>query len=90
MFNDDGTFKDHVPLFAGLEVYTQKGEMGQGNFAPLKAIDDAGNLLAKGSIRHEYPHSWRSKAPVIFRTTPQWFIAMDRDESGSTLRARAT
>lgn len=87
--NDDGTFKDHVPLFAGLEVYTQKGEMGQGNFAPLKAIDEAGNLLAKGSIRHEYPHSWRSKAPVIFRTTPQWFIAMDRDESGSTLRARA-
>ncbi|HRK98326.1 MAG: isoleucine--tRNA ligase [Alphaproteobacteria bacterium] len=87
--NDDGTFKNHVPLFAGLEVYTQKGEMGQGNFAPLKAIDDAGNLLAKGSIRHEYPHSWRSKAPVIFRTTPQWFIAMDREESGSTLRARA-
>ncbi|OIN86003.1 MAG: isoleucine--tRNA ligase [Alphaproteobacteria bacterium CG1_02_46_17] len=87
--NDDGTFKDHVPLFAGLEIYTQKGEMGQGNFAPLKAIDDAGNLLAKGSIRHEYPHSWRSKAPVIFRTTPQWFIAMDREEGGSTLRARA-
>lgn len=91
--NDDGTFKDHVPLFAGMEVYTQKGEMGQGNFAPLKAIDEAGNLLAKGSIRHEYPHSWRSKAPVIFRTTPQWFIAMDKEangeKSGSTLRARA-
>ncbi len=87
--NDDGTFKDHVPLFAGLEIYTQKGEMGQGNFAPLKAIDDAGGLLAKGSIRHEYPHSWRSKAPVIFRTTPQWFIAMDKDVGGETLRERA-
>ncbi|HEY8190836.1 MAG TPA: isoleucine--tRNA ligase, partial [Alphaproteobacteria bacterium] len=76
---DDGKFRDHVPLFAGLEVYTQKGEMGQGNFAVLKALDEAGGLLAKGSVRHEYPHSWRSKAPLIFRTTPQWFIAMDGD-----------
>ena len=43
----------------------------------LKEMEAAGALLAKGSIKHEYPHSWRSKAPVIFRTTPQWFIAMD-------------
>lgn len=89
--NDDGTFKDHVPLFAGLAVYNQKGEMDQGNFAPLKAIDEAGNLLAKGSIRHEYPHSWRSKAPVIFRTTPQWFVALDKkmESNGKTLRETA-
>jgi isoleucyl-tRNA synthetase len=76
---EDGKFREHVPLFAGLEVYTQKGEPGPGNFAPLKAIDEAGYLLAKGSIRHEYPHSWRSKAPLIFRTTPQWFIAMENE-----------
>ncbi|MFN3826629.1 MAG: isoleucine--tRNA ligase [Micavibrio sp.] len=75
--SDDGKFRDHVPLFAGKEVLTQKGEMGDGNFAVLKALDEAGGLLAKGSVRHEYPHSWRSKAPLIFRTTPQWFIAMD-------------
>ncbi|MFN3700044.1 MAG: isoleucine--tRNA ligase [Alphaproteobacteria bacterium] len=74
---DDGNFREHVPLFAGLEVYTQKGEMGQGNFAVLKALQELGMLLAKGSLKHEYPHSWRSKAPLIFRTTPQWFIAMD-------------
>lgn len=77
---DDGKFRDHVPLFAGKEVLTQKGEMGDGNFAVLKALDEAGGLLAKGSVRHEYPHSWRSKAPLIFRTTPQWFIAMDSRE----------
>ncbi len=53
--------------------------MGNGNFAVLKALDEAGTLLSKGSIRHEYPHSWRSGAPLIFRTTPQWFIAMDND-----------
>ena len=74
---DDGVFRDHVPLFAGLEIMTQKGEIGEGNFAVLKAMEEAGALVAKGSLRHEYPHSWRSKAPLIFRTTPQWFIALD-------------
>ena len=68
-----------MPLFAGLEIYDQNGKMGQGNFAPIKALDEAGMLVAKGSIKHEYPHSWRSKAPVIFRATPQWFIAMDNE-----------
>jgi isoleucyl-tRNA synthetase len=76
---DDGKFRDHVPLFAGDVIYDQDGKMGNGNFTVIKAIDEAGGLLAKGSLRHEYPHSWRSKAPVIFRTTPQWFIAMDND-----------
>ncbi len=77
---DDGKFRANVPLFAGLEVYTQKGEMGAGNFAAIKEIDEAGNLLAKGSMRHEYPHSWRSKAPLIFRATPQWFIGMEAND----------
>lgn len=77
--SEDGKYRDHVPLFAGLEVYTQEGELGGGNFAVLKALDEAGALVAKGSMRHEYPHSWRSKAPLIFRTTPQWFIAMDNE-----------
>lgn len=78
---DEGTFRESVPLFAGLEILTQKGEMGEGNFAVLKAMDEVGALVAKGSLRHEYPHSWRSKAPVIFRTTPQWFIALDDDNN---------
>ena len=77
---DDGKFRDHVPMFAGLEVYTQEGKLGDGNFAILKAMDEAGKLLAKGSLRHEYPHSWRSKAPLIFRTTPQWFISMETND----------
>lgn len=76
---DDGKFRDHVPLFAGLEVYTDKGELGPANFAVIKAVAEAGALVAKANLKHEYPHSWRSKAPVIFRTTPQWFIAMDNE-----------
>jgi isoleucyl-tRNA synthetase len=78
--DDDGKFRSHVPLFAGLPIFEKKGEkfeFAAGNFAPLKAIDEAGNLLAKSNIKHEYPHSWRSKAPLIFRATPQWFISMD-------------
>lgn len=85
---DDGKFRECVPLFAGLSVYNDKGELGDGNFAVLKELDKIGALIAKGSLRHEYPHSWRSKAPIIFRTTPQWFIAMDKapNGEGSTLR----
>ena len=39
-------------------------------------------LIARGRLKHQYPHSWRSKKPVIFRNTPQWFIAMDKDIAG--------
>ncbi|MBI1300831.1 MAG: isoleucine--tRNA ligase [Alphaproteobacteria bacterium] len=77
---DDGKFRPHVALFADEEIYTQKGELGGANFSVLRELQEAGNLLAKGSLRHEYPHSWRSKAPLIFRTTPQWFIAMGEDQ----------
>lgn len=79
--SDDGKFRESVPLFAGLEIITQKGETGDGNFAVLKAMEEAGALVAKGSLKHEYPHSWRSKAPIIYRTTPQWFIALDDDNN---------
>ncbi len=74
---DDGKYRPHVGLFAGEEVYTQEGKLGGGNFSVLRELANTGKLLAKGSLKHEYPHSWRSKAPLIFRTTPQWFIAMD-------------
>ena len=89
---DDGKFRPHVGLFAGEEVYDQKGKLGGGNFSVLRELKEAGKLLAKGSVKHEYPHSWRSKAPVIFRTTPQWFIGMDKAtfaNSNATLRERA-
>ncbi len=44
----------------------------------IKALTDAGMLIARGRLKHQYPHSWRSKKPIIFRNTPQWFIAMDK------------
>jgi isoleucyl-tRNA synthetase len=53
-------------------------------------LREAGALLSAGDFRHSYPHSWRSKARVIYRCTPQWFVGMDRPlDSGKTLRETA-
>ncbi len=77
---DDGKFREHVGLFSGLEIYTQKGKLGDGNFAVLRELANAGKLLGKRTVKHDYPHSWRSKAPVIFRSaSPQWFISMEKN-----------
>ena len=70
---DDGTFNAWVPLFAGLHVYKAADPV-------CAALTEAGGLLARGKLVHSYPHSWRSRAPLIFRATPQWFIRMDGPE----------
>jgi isoleucyl-tRNA synthetase len=87
----DGYFTDGAPGFAGHRVITDTGEKGDANTVVLKILNDNGSLLARGRLKHQYPHSWRSKKPVIFRNTPQWFIAMDQDiaKPGDTLRHRA-
>jgi isoleucyl-tRNA synthetase len=87
----DGRFTDQAPGFTGKRVLTEKGEKGDANDAVIKALIDAGMLLARGRLKHQYPHSWRSKKPVIFRNTPQWFIAMDKDidKHHDSLRHRA-
>jgi isoleucyl-tRNA synthetase len=87
----DGRFTDQAPGFTGKRVLTETGEKGDANEAVIKALIDAGMLIARGRLNHEYPHSWRSKKPVIYRNTPQWFIAMDKDiaKPRDTLRHRA-
>jgi isoleucyl-tRNA synthetase len=78
---EDGFYFEHVPVFGGKEpkrVINDKGKFGDANDAVLQALIDAGALIARGRLKHQYPHSWRSKAPVIFRNTPQWFIALDK------------
>ena len=77
---EDGSFYAHVPLVAGKVIYDQDGRPGDANGAVIRELLDVGGLLAKSSLRHEYPHSWRSKAPLIFRNTAQWFISMDTNE----------
>ncbi|ABS61910.1 isoleucyl-tRNA synthetase [Parvibaculum lavamentivorans DS-1] len=75
--NEEGIYYDHVPLFAGKFVLTRQGKEGTANAAVIEELEKAGALLASGKVKHSYPHSWRSKAPLIFRNTPQWFVAMD-------------
>jgi len=96
--DEDGAYYPHVSLFAGLKVLETEGKkagkFGPANGAVMEKLIEAGNLLARGRVEHSYPHSWRSKAPVIFRNTPQWFIRMDQpldDEvhEGKTLRETA-
>ena len=76
--DENGAFTEEAPGFTGKRVLTEKGEKGDANDAVIKALIDAHALLARGKLKHQYPHSWRSKKPVIFRNTPQWFIAMDK------------
>ncbi len=73
----DGAFVDAVPLFASRRVLQEDGRKGDANPVVIAALKDAGGLLASGRLQHDYPHSWRSKAPLIFRNTPQWFISME-------------
>jgi len=74
----DGVYTDQAPGFAGKRVLKENGSKGDANDAVIKALADAGNIIARSRLKHSYPHSWRSKKPVIFRNTPQWFIAMDK------------
>ncbi|MFL6691079.1 MAG: isoleucine--tRNA ligase [Alphaproteobacteria bacterium] len=90
---EDGSFTKNAPGFEGKFILSRDGKKdGDANRAVIEALTEVGALLAKGTLRHQYPHSWRSKAPVIFRATPQWFAAMNKplDKfAGKTLRQLA-
>ncbi|HQU02018.1 MAG TPA: class I tRNA ligase family protein, partial [Acetobacteraceae bacterium] len=70
---DDGIYAPDVPIFAGIHVYKAADPV-------CRALEAAGNLLKRGEITHSYPHSWRSKAPLIYLARPNWFIRMDGPE----------
>ncbi|HAQ56393.1 MAG TPA: isoleucine--tRNA ligase, partial [Acholeplasmatales bacterium] len=59
------------PRFSGMFVDNANPEI-------ILALEEAGALLKSGTIRHSYPHDWRTKKPVIFRATPQWFASIDK------------
>jgi isoleucyl-tRNA synthetase len=86
--DENGAFTDQAPGFTGKRVFNDKGEKGDANEAVIKALIEAGMLLARGRLKHQYPHSWRSKKPILYRNTPQWFIAMDKPGLGSAFAER--
>jgi len=75
--DDGGLYYDHVPIFAGQHVYKVHDMI-------CDELEKVGALLARDVIVHSYPHSWRSKAPLIFRNTPQWFISMEKTDLRQT------
>jgi len=93
---DDGFYTEDAPGFGpsaeggAARVIDDNGKKGDANKRVMDALIAANMLFARGRIKHDYPHSWRSKKPVIFRNTPQWFVYMDNDfGDGTTLRSRA-
>ena len=94
--DENGALTEQAPGFTGTRVLNDKGEKGDANEAVIKELIARNALVARSRLKHQYPHSWRSKKPVIYRNTPQWFIAMDKDivddgnaKAGDTLRARS-
>lgn len=68
----DGTYGDSTPLFAGEHVYHVEPKI-------LALLEEKGALLKQAKMTHSYPHCWRTKTPLIFRATPQWFISMHQN-----------
>ncbi|PWU21645.1 MAG: isoleucine--tRNA ligase [Bdellovibrio sp.] len=81
----DGTFTAEVPEFKGVHIF-------KANPLIIEKLRSLGRLVAAKEIEHSYPHCWRTKIPLIFRATPQWFIGLDHPESQireKTLKALA-
>ena len=71
--DDHGVYRDSVELFAGDHVYKVDEKV-------LATLEEKGSLLHKTKITHSYPHCWRTKTPLIFRATPQWFVSMTKND----------
>ncbi|WP_157140933.1 isoleucine--tRNA ligase, partial [Candidatus Liberibacter asiaticus] len=85
-----GFYTTEAPGFSGARVLDDAGEKGNANEVVIAALINACAILNRSIVKHSYPHSWRSKKPIIFRTTSQWFLHMDKKlGDGSTLRSRA-
>jgi len=88
--DDGGFYTADAPGFEGARVIDDNGKKGDANDRVIKELIARSALFARGRLKHQYPHSWRSKKPVIFRNTPQWFVYMDKTlADGTTLRSRA-
>ncbi len=66
----DGKYTNHVSLFEGIHIF-------KANPIVIEKLKEQKKLLSNGELMHSYPHSWRSKAPLVHRATPQWFISME-------------
>lgn len=77
--DDSGVFRDDVERFAGEHVYKVDEQV-------VEVLEQQGHLLSCGKITHSYAHCWRTKTPLIYRATPQWFVSMN--ENGLLSKAK--
>ena len=75
--SDNGILDPNLPLLGGLRVLKDNEKIAD-------IMSEHGGLIGRGTLTHSYPHSWRSKAPLVFRTTPQWFISMETNNLRDT------
>ena len=78
----DGTYAASLPFFGGLHIW-------KANPLVIEKLAEVGSLFSSNKLDHSYPHCWRHKTPVVYRATTQWFVGMDREVDGGTLRQRA-
>ena len=69
--NDSGIYSDEVPFFSGVHIFKADAQV-------IEKLSEHNSLLGKGKLQHSFPHSWRSKAPLVYRATSQWFISMEK------------
>tara|TARA_A100001015_G_scaffold28109_1_gene31218 strand:+ start:209 stop:2941 length:2733 start_codon:yes stop_codon:yes gene_type:complete len=69
--DDSGRYTKEIPFFENLHIFKADEEV-------IKKLKEEKSLLSSDKLQHSYPHSWRSKAPLIYRATPQWFISMEK------------
>jgi len=71
--DDDGRYTKHIKKFEGIHIF-------KADQIVIEKLKGSKKLLASGKLTHSYPHSWRSKAPLVHRATSQWFISMEEKD----------
>jgi isoleucyl-tRNA synthetase len=71
--DEGGIYYEHIPIFAGKHIFKVDQDV-------CDEINQCNNLISQGVLIHSYPHSWRSKAPLVYKNTSQWFISMEKNE----------
>ena len=68
--NDSGLYSDEIPFFSGTHIFKADNQV-------IEKLSEHKSLLGNNKLKHSFPHSWRSKAPLVYRATSQWFISME-------------
>ena len=71
--NDAGLYSDEIPFFSGTHIFKADSQV-------IEKLSEHKSLLSSGKLQHSFPHSWRSKAPLVYRATSQWFISMEKKD----------